>query len=186
MDAPPRRKHLRRIEHTNHLRHLTFSTYQRLPLFATDHTRDLFAAALADLRTRAGFHLYAWVLMPEHTHILLWPRLPDVPVPKMLRSLKSSVARSAINHFRATNDPILPHLIIPNGSTRFWQRGGGYDRNLRHGDDINQVIEYIHHNPVRRALVSRATDWHWSSARWYAGDRSSPVTIDPLPPKRPM
>jgi putative transposase len=30
------------------------------------------------------------------------------------------------------------------------------------------AIEHIHRNPVRRGLVQRATDWQWSSARWYA------------------
>jgi putative transposase len=31
------------------------------------------------------------------------------------------------------------------------------------------MIDYIHANPVRRGLVTRAEDWEWSSARWYAG-----------------
>jgi hypothetical protein len=32
-------------------------------------------------------------------------------------------------------------------------------------------IDYIHNNPVTRGLVEQATDWRWSSARWYASDR---------------
>jgi hypothetical protein len=36
---------------------------------------------------------------------------------------------------------------------------------------IHAEIEYIHNNPVRRALVARAEDWPWSSAAWYAGTR---------------
>jgi putative transposase len=40
------------------------------------------------------------------------------------------------------------------------------------------MIDYIHHNPVRRDLCEHATDWEWSSARWYAGMRSVRFQID--------
>jgi len=44
-----------------------------------------------------------------------------------------------------------------------------------------QMIEYIHNNPVRRGPVEKATDWVWSSARFYAGMRPVPMAMDPLP-----
>jgi len=42
---------------------------------------------------------------------------------------------------------------------RFWQAGPGQDRNVYDADTALAVIEYIHNNPVRRGLVSRAEDW---------------------------
>jgi hypothetical protein len=54
---------------------------------------------------------------------------------------------------------------------RFWQRGGGYDHNLWSPDRIWEKIDYIHANPVRRALVSYAKDWNWSSYLDYVGVR---------------
>ena len=39
-------------------------------------------------------------------------------------------------------------------------------------------IEYLHDNPVRRGLVSRAVDWPWSSARAWAGYEDALVSID--------
>jgi putative transposase len=56
--------------------------------------------------------------------------------------------------------------VQPNGKTffRFWQRGGGYDKNVDYPRDIWDLIDYIHNNPVRRGLVTRAEDWLWSSA----------------------
>ena len=44
------------------------------------------------------------------------------------------------------------------------------------------MIEYIHHNPVRRGLVGNPTDWLWSSAGWYAGVKDVPLKMDPLSP----
>ena len=42
-----------------------------------------------------------------------------------------------------------------------------------------QMIDYIHNNPVRRGLVRHATDWLWSSARFYAGQEAM-LAMDPL------
>ncbi len=45
--------------------------------------------------------------------------------------------------------------IQPNGSqaVRFWQRGGGYDRNIHTAEELWEKITYIHRNPVKRKLV---------------------------------
>lgn len=184
MDDPPR-KHLRRIEHTHHLRFLTFSTYQRLPLFNNDRIKDDFAAHLANARAVFSFNLYAWVVMPEHVHLLLWPCLPEFPVPCITAYLKRRFARHVVARWRSLRAPILARITAPDGSTRFWQRGGGYDRNVFSIEETREKIDYIHTNPVVGGLVVRPTDWAWSSARAYAGDTSGPVPIDPLPPTRP-
>ena len=67
----------------------------------------------------------------------------------------------------------MPKLSVKrdDGTTeyRFWQAGGGYDRNVVEQDTLRTMIDYIHSNPVRRGLVDRPEDWTWSSARWYAG-----------------
>lgn len=42
------------------------------------------------------------------------------------------------------------------------------------------MIDYIHHNPVRRGLVTRAEDWKWSSARWFAGLQPNSLRPDPI------
>ena len=44
------------------------------------------------------------------------------------------------------------------------------------------MIDYIHRNPVRRGLVSEATDWTWSSAGWFAGKQPNSLAPDPIPP----
>ena len=50
---------------------------------------------------------------------------------------------------------------------RFWQPGGGYDRNITRTVALRSMIEYLHANPVRRGLVAKAEDWEWSSVHWY-------------------
>lgn len=59
---------------------------------------------------------------------------------------------------------------------RFWQPGGGYDRNVTDLASLRLMIDYIHANPVKRGLVKRPEDWEWSSARWFTG--IGPVKIE--------
>lgn len=183
-ETPPR-KHLRRVEHANHARFLTFSCYRRLPLLGHPDIRDLFAHRLERCRARFGSHFYAWVAMPEHVHLLLWPLLPDAPVPRILHDLKKAMSQSVIARWRELDATILGDLSAPDDSTRFWQRGGGYDRNIFSRAEFDEKMRYIHNNPVARGLVSRPEEWAWSSARWYAGVRIAAVAIDPRPPTKP-
>jgi putative transposase len=68
----------------------------------------------------------------------------------------------------------------PNGDVhyRFWQRGGGYDRNVFEPTTVYNQIAYIHNNPVRRGLCAKPEDWQWSGATDYAGVRIGPLRLD--------
>jgi putative transposase len=61
---------------------------------------------------------------------------------------------------------------------RFWQRGGGFDRNLFSSGELWEKIRYVHENPVKRGLCAKRSDWPWSSAADYAGARAGPLKID--------
>ena len=70
-------------------------------------------------------------------------------------------------------------MVASKGRLRFWQAGGGYDRNIRDEEEMLEKARYIHANPVRRGLVDSPADWKWSSARWYEGVRDGELVIDP-------
>jgi putative transposase len=179
---PVRRKKLKRWENVDGCRYLTFSTFGRLPLLGHPAIRDLVAKHLAAARLRCGFQLYAWVIMPEHLHVVLQPDVKAWPVSKVMVAIKQPIAQRVIYRWRRLNAPILPRLLDSDGKARFWQEGGGFDRNIRDRPELGKEIRYIHLNPVKRGLVFRPQDWPWSSARWYLGDHTGPVPIDPLPP----
>lgn len=170
----------RRFEEPGHARFLTFSCYHRLALLDNSAIRDLFSRRLDESRSQLGFRLIAWVVMPNHIHLLLLPQLPKHPVPAILRALKEPFARDVIARWRQLDAPVLSRLVDGRGHARFWQRGGGYDRNIYTDEVLLKTIEYMHANPVRRGLVPTPIDWVWSSARWYAGMTDGPVTMDPL------
>ena len=175
-----RRPHRVRLERPNQAQYLTFSCYGRLPLFNNDAIKDRFAEHLAAARLSLGFKLFAWVVMPEHAHLLMLPRLPEAPVPVVLQSLKEPFAREVIGRWRELDAPILDRITDKSGKSRFWLPGGGYDRNILDGHELPEKINYIHLNPVRRGLVAKPEQWRWSSASWYTPQRTGLVPIDPI------
>ena len=171
---PPIRKQLHRREIPNHARFLTFSCFKRQPLLGTPSARDAFTEQLFLARSRLGFQLAAWVVMPEHVHLLVIPDPPALTISRILIAIKRPLAAQLL----PTIDPTKFHLTDAAGKRRFWQRGGGYDRNTYSSEELTEKITYIHENPCRRELSQRTEDWEWSSARAYAGLESKWPEID--------
>jgi putative transposase len=167
---------------------LTFSCFRGLPLLDNSLTREWLVDALARARLIQGFQLWGYVIMPDHVHALLLPSAPHCNIAKILASIKQPVARRAMNFLREHKAPLLKQLEVvwPDGRIehRFWQQGGGYDRNILSHKTAWFSIEYMHFNPVRRGLTRTTTEWIWSSARWYAGLGDAVLSMD-MPPERP-
>ena len=166
----------KRHEVEGHARYLTFSCQGRLPLFQNDAIKAAFVDHLIETRERTQFRLFAWVIMPEHVHLLLMPLLPQFPIPFVLRHLKGGFANLVLRRWRELNAPILPRITDSSGKHRFWLQGGGYDRNTFVSSELVEKAWYIHKNPVVRELVKNPLDYPWSSARWYS-DRKAEALI---------
>jgi putative transposase len=182
----PQRKQVRSYNEPGHAHELTYSCFRRLPLLSRDRSREWAIDALASARHRCDLALWAYVIMPEHVHVIVYPRQPVYHVRLIRTALKVPVQRKALAFLRRHAPRYLDRLRDeqPNGAVhyRFWQRGGGYDRNITDPATLHVMIEYIHNNPVRRGLVANPTDWPWSSARFYAGMPNVLLAMDPLPP----
>ena len=178
---PVIRNRLHRHESPGGFRYLTFSCYKRLPLLGTARMRDLMARSIESARVWCQFEVYAYVVMPEHLHLMIRPDVREFTVDAISQRIKQPVATRAIGRWRKLGAPVLPRLRSSGGEYQFWQAGGGFDRNPRDEDELFREICYIHHNPVKRRLVANAPDWAWSSARWYLERTPSVVTISPLP-----
>jgi putative transposase len=180
LGGKPHRKRMRRLEVPGGARFLTFSCQARLPLFSNDKIALLMREHLVRVRREGCLAIYAWVIMPEHVHVLCMPR-GESTITEVLRSAKMSVARVALARWHQLGAPILQRLADATGRPRFWLKGGGFDRNVRDADEFAETFRYIHHNPVVRKLVVRATDWPWSSARFWHGGFDDEPDCDPCP-----
>lgn len=184
MDTPPRRKQRRTFNEPGHAHALTFSCVGRRPLLSSDRSRNWFIRSLDAARRKLDFAVWAYVVMPEHVHLVVKPRRETYRVAHVLAAVKRPVAAEAKRFLiESGNAEWLERLTVTEGGApvfRFWLPGGGYDQNLWNVGPVRRVIDYVHENPVRRGLVPNAVDWWWSSARWWAGLKDGPFEPDPL------
>ncbi len=183
---PLPQKTRRTYNEPGHAHFLTYSCFQRLPLLTRERSRRWVVDALEAARSKLNVALWAYVVMPEHVHVLLCPRRPVYEMRRILVALKRPVSDRAREHLEQTeNDAWLDRLSVEYPSRRvfrFWQPGGGFDRNVFHERTVPAVIEYLHENPVRRGLCQEPTDWEWSSARYWAGWPNVQMRMDePIP-----
>jgi len=179
------RKKCRRFDRNGQAHCLTFSCFQRRPFFKSSRCCEWMLQALALGKDKQLFDLWAYVIMPEHVHLVLLPE-HDVQISLILKTLKQSVSKRAIIWLEKNAPDALYQLEDrrPDESVihRFWQRGGGYDRNLRSLSDVYEKIDYIHQNPLRRGLVQQADQWMYSSyMAWRKREKGSLINFESLP-----
>ena len=176
------RKTCRRYNDAGHAHALTFSCYRRQAFLSKDGSRRWLIDAIERARLKHRLHIWAYAIMPEHVHLLIWPTEPVYDISDILSSIKQSVTKRALPYVRRQAPVFLRRMEErrPSGVIhyRFWQPGGGYDRNIVEPGTAYRQIEYIHNNPVRRGLCQKPEDWLWSSAADYAGVRVGPLRLD--------
>jgi putative transposase len=146
-----------RLHHTGDAHFLTFSCDGRRPYLTTPSARELLENALERTRRRYGFLIYAYVVMPEHVHLLVTEPEKGT-IADLMKALKLSVA------LRRTERP-------------FWEERY-HDFNVFTERKRVEKLKYIHRNPVARGLVERPEDWVWSSFEHYATGVSRGVVIE--------
>ncbi len=176
----PHRKTIKHYHEPGDFHELTFSCYRRMPLLTNDAWRGHLARGLDDALGAEQFELVAFVFMPEHVHLLVWPTRPDSTaecISRFLVAVKVAASQQVKADLERSRGRLLSRLTVRErpGRTvfRFWQEGPGYDRNLQSEEAVTAATEYLHLNPVQRGLCKSVVDWRWSSARWYVSERAT-------------
>jgi putative transposase len=180
---PGHRKRIRHYHEPGHIHELTFSCYHRWRLLTNDTWRAMLAESMDRAMEGHRYRLAAFVFMPEHVHLIVYPLPETDTIDALLKAIKRPFSYRIKQLLRQSRSRLLERLTIrqrPGVMTfRYWQEGPGYDRNFTKPSTVLAAIDYLHHNPVRRGLVKRAVDWKWSSARYYWVD--PPRQHPPLP-----
>ncbi|MBX3315592.1 MAG: hypothetical protein KF902_01875 [Phycisphaeraceae bacterium] len=182
-------KRLKRREVAGQARALNFSCFNSRPFLRSDRACMWLADAVRVNLDKHDCHLWAYCFMPTHVHLFVYPQADPPSVGLFLESVKKSVALRA-KHWTQMHAPHRLAVMAdarPDGRVvhRFWERGGGYDRNLFKARAIWSMIDYIHRNPVTDGLCRRTGDWRWSSAGWYTDKAESvlPLNVSKRPPR---
>ena len=133
---------------------ITAVSANRRRLFQTDANANLLLNLLNDDRAKGRYQIHAFVLMPDHLHLLLTPA-PDVSIEKAAQYIKGGFS------FRLKSK-------IP-----VWEKSFTL-RRIEDPHDYETHRDYIQANPIRAHLCERPEDFPWSSA-----NRS--FALDPVP-----
>ena len=127
-----------------------------------------FVKLMAAACDRLPMRLLAYCLMPNHVHLVLWPR-EDGELSRWMQWLMTTQVRR--HHRRHGSDG---HL---------WQ-GRFKAFPIQRDAHLLSVLRYVERNPLRAGLVARAEDWPWSSlGAWEPADAAAPAAdrSDPAP-----
>ena len=164
------RKLIKHFHEPGHLHEFTFSCYQRRPLLSNDTWKEKLSRTITEAGRTESIDLVAFVFMPEHVHLLVYPHGLAPQLGRYLARIKQPLSKEIKDVLVACHSPLLEQLTVQERPGkfcfRFWQEGSGFDRNIFSNPAIQASIDYIHQNPVRRDLCIRAVDWCWSSARY--------------------
>jgi putative transposase len=182
--VPENEKYYKKVKHYNtqgHAHELTFSCYRRRNYLCDTIACDNFISELQKAREEHRFQIWAYVLMPTHVHLLIWSMNVKYDIAEILNDAKGRMAKRYRDHVLSTSPEKYEEFAVFDKSKkrkvfRFWQSGGGFDRNLWNPKAIHDSIEYIEANPVRKKLCTSPEQYRWSSA--YAREQNKGLVPD--------
>jgi putative transposase len=156
------------------LHFVTGSVLHRIPIFRNDECCLAFFDVCSNLLLDWPCKLIAYVLMPDHFHLVLNPRDGDIRgFTGALKSLAAGrileIGEGKLFRRRRRDEDRSLH--------RVWQESFK-DLPLWSLWMIRQKINYIHANPVKARLANSAQDYRWSSFRAFYFGSSEPLAVD--------
>ena len=158
--------------------YLTSVTKDRLPVFRLDKLKSVACAALNEARASGQFLILAYVIMPDHMHMISDGEKKAAVV---LRFINGIVGRRVIDFLRTEGHSSSLEKLrrAPD------RRGHEYSlwdhhpnaRLLTSESMFMQRVHYTHQNPVRLGLVERAEEYRYSSVRIW---NKCPLEDEPL------
>jgi putative transposase len=150
---------------------LTCTIVGWLPVFTRPDAVEIVFNSWNYLRLNKGLCLYGYVVLENHLHLVASaPDLSDV-----IKSFKMFTARQIVDLLEAKQAKVLlkqlrmlklPHKT--DSEYQVWEEGSK-PKEITSDEMMEQKLEYIHQNPVKRGYVDEQVHWRYSSARNYAG-----------------
>lgn len=145
-----------RVQFPGALYHVIGRGNQQQDIFHNEADYSRYISYLSDYNQRFHFILYAYVLMPNHIHLML--ETGEVPLSKIMQCLQLRYAQY-FNRKYKTNG----HLFQGRYKSILC------DRNTY----LLELIRYLHLNPIRAGIVTNPLDYPWSSHQIYLGKKKA-------------
>ncbi len=129
--------------------HVLNRANERARLFSDPSDYMAFRSTLAEALKRVPIRLLAFCLMPNHWHMVLWPRTDD-ELPMFMAWMTGTHAV----RWRMGRDTVGNGHVYQDRYKAFPVESNAH---------FLTVCRYVERNPLRAGLVQRAEDWPWSS-----------------------
>jgi putative transposase len=168
----------------DYLYFVTTKANSYLHVFEREAIRRLILDTLDTFRLRHWMKLYAFVIMPNHIH-LISQFSEENPIDAVIRNFKHHSADRILRLLKAENDVETLHKleVTRKDSSKIayavWE-SGYMAKDIMTIDFMQQKLEYIHANPCQAhwQLSETPEDYLWSSAKFYVTNESCIIPID--------
>jgi len=143
----------------------TLVTYKRLPLFSSQESVEVFHEAIRYTSARLPFESVAYVILPDHLHIIWTLPEESCDYSTRWRLIKSYFTRC----WNKDNGARGSASRMRKKERAVWQRRY-WEHLIRDEIDLSHHIEYIHYNPIKHGYVHSLMEWHNSSFLNYVQD----------------
>lgn len=168
----------------------TATVVKYIPALNPDSVREFIIEALNFYREEYLTEINAYVLMPEHLHLIIRSQSGE-NVKKFMQHLLRKTSRRIVTDTRSSP---VNNICVYEAEERLvvfrrHARGKATHRVWKErarGEPIysdrvmKQKLDYIHMNPVKRGLVKNPEDYLYSSFRNYYLNDHSIIKIDPI------
>jgi putative transposase len=147
----------------------TATIYKWKPLLTADKYKQIVVDSLKYLVDTKQAHVCAFVIMPNHLH-LLWKIAPQSNLEDVQRNFMKFTGQMIKFDLIKNHPKVLEHFRVDlkDRAYQFWQRNS-LSKFLLSREVIEQKLDYIHNNPVQGKwmLADGPLEYHFSSARFY-------------------
>jgi REP element-mobilizing transposase RayT len=161
--------------------YLTSVTRNRLPVFRLDKLKSIACAALNEARGSGGFLVLAYVIMPDHLHVV---SDSEEKASVVLRFVNGLISRRVIDFLKSEGHQTSLEKLRRESDSRghnysLWDHHPNV-RLLTSESMFMQRVHYTHQNPVRLGLVEKADEYRYSSIRLWnrCPLEDEPLTVD--------
>jgi REP element-mobilizing transposase RayT len=169
-----------KIRDENAVHFLTFAVVEWVDVFTRSFYCDIVVDSLNHCVKEKGLLLHAWIIMPNHMHLIASAR-EGFKLSGFLRDFKKHTSTTIVDEIEKNTRESRKNWMLwifkkageknsRNTGHQFWQQEN-HPIELRTDEMILQRLNYLHNNPVRAGIVREADHYVYSSAIDYSGGK---------------
>ena len=160
---------------------ITSTVVHWIPVFCRDDYFRVLADSLNYCIEQRGLHVHAYVIMPNHFHMICSQDAGDIS--GVVRDIKRFTSHSLTQMLERDGRTIwlraMKNAAESTFQAKLWDEAF-HPEQLHSRAFYDQKLNYIHNNPVRAGYVDNPLAWRYSSAGYYLEDAESLIRTEPV------